>query len=98
MHWLSNLWFGYAWPSDKGNGPEALMQTIIYAAIAVVLVPAVRRFVKAQFARVHDKLSNGEAELHAKLDRSIALGEHIIKHHPDIPPLPKPRKVPPPAS
>jgi hypothetical protein len=69
--WLHNLWFNYAWSSDKGNGPEAIQEALIVAA----LIPAVRRYVKRELAKAHD-------ELHRKLD-------HIIKHHPDIPDLPK---------
>jgi len=42
-HWLGSLWFGYAWPSVKGNGPEAALQTILYAAFAVAIIPPVRR-------------------------------------------------------
>ena len=70
-HWLSSLWFNYSWPSDKGNGPEALQQTIIYFLIAALFIPVVRRFIQREFHKAH-------ADIHAKLD-------HIIKHHPDIP-------------
>ena len=66
---MSNLWFGYFWPSLQGNGPEALIQTVVYGAIAVLFVPPVRHW----FEREHDKI-------HAKMD-------HIIFHHPDIPPF-----------
>ena len=65
---MSNLWFGYAWPSIKGNGPEAIFQTVLYGAIAIIFVPPIRRW----FVEEHKKI-------HAKLD-------HVIKHHPDIPP------------
>ncbi len=71
---MHNIWYGYFWPSLRGNGPEALFQTVVYALIAVTFVPVVRRF---------------EKRMHAKFDRAIALSEHIIKHHPDIPNLPK---------
>lgn len=58
MHWLQTLWFGYAWPSLKGNGPEALIQTVVYGALAVIFVPVVRRFVKTEMRKVHAKLDH----------------------------------------
>ena len=69
MNWLYTLWYGYFWPSLKGNGPEALVQTIVYGALAYLLVPVVRRFVNGHTKALHKKL------------------DHIIRHHPDIPPL-----------
>ena len=74
MHVLYTLWFGYAWPSLKGNGPEALIQTVAYAAIAIAIYPPLRGWVVREAHR-------GEAELHRKLD-------HIIKYHPGIPDFP----------
>lgn len=82
MHTLWALWINYGWSSLKGNGPEAVVQTLVYAAAAVLLIPPVRRFVLAEFHKVHSKIDKGHLELHAKLD-------HIIEHHPDIPPFPK---------
>lgn len=69
-HWFWNLWFSYAWPSDKGNGPEAIQQTIAYAAIAVVFVPVVRRWIKREADKIHN-------ELHAHL--------HHISDHLGVP-------------
>ena len=79
MHTLWYLWIAYFWPSLKGNGPEALVQTLVYAAIAIVLYPPLRDWI------THEAHS-GEKLLHDKLD-------HIIKHHPDVPPFvpPAPR-------
>lgn len=77
--WLHTLWFGYGWSSDKGNGPEAIQQTVIYAVIAVLLVPPFRRLLQKE-------LKKGNKEIHEKLDHAHALIEHVIKHHPDIPP------------
>ena len=68
-HEITYLWFGYAWPSLKGNGPEALIQTVAYAAVAVAVYPPLRHWA-----------SRETAHLHAKMD-------HIILHHPDIPPF-----------
>jgi len=56
VHWLNNIWFDYFWPSLKSNGPEALVQTVLYAAIAFIFVPPVRRYVNAHVKSLHDKL------------------------------------------
>jgi hypothetical protein len=52
VHLLHTLWFGYFKPSLLSNGPEALVQTVVYALIAVAVWPparrAVRRFVTAR--------------------------------------------------
>ena len=69
MNWLYTLWFGYFWPSLKGNGPEALVQTVVYGVIAIIFVPPVRRWFAGHMNAVHAKL------------------DHIIKHHPAIPPF-----------
>ena len=74
MHVLYVLWYGYAWPSLKGNGPEALIQTIVYGALAVAIYPPLRKWATQEERAMR-------AELHRKVD-------HIIFHHPDIPPLP----------
>ena len=71
MHVLYTLWFGYVWPSLKGNGPEALVQTVAYAAVAVAVYPPLRKWATKEERAMR-------AELHSKVD-------HIIKHHPDIP-------------
>ncbi len=85
MNWLYNLWFNYGWASDKGNGPEALQQTVIYGLIAVVLIPPIRHALE-RFAKRHVESikAHAEAENKAIHDRL----EHIIKHHPDIPDYP----------
>jgi len=52
---------------------------VIVAAIATtIFYPPLRKAVES-FVKRH--ISAGTAELHAKLD-------HIIEHHPDIPPFP----------
>jgi hypothetical protein len=63
-HWLPSLWFGYTWPSLKGNGPEALVQTIVYGAVAIILIPPVRKFIKREFDKVHKTIKDGHDELH----------------------------------
>jgi hypothetical protein len=55
-HWFYTLWFGYGWPSDRGNGPEALQQTIVYAAIAAIFVPIVRHFFLRELKKAHDEV------------------------------------------
>jgi len=74
VHWLSYQWFNYWWPSDKGNGPEAIQQTLVYAATAALFVPIIHRWITKHLDA-----------LHAKLDKSHELMRHIIKYHPDIP-------------
>ena len=71
MHVLYVLWFGYFKPSLYGNGPEALIQTVAYAAVAVAVYPPLRKWATKEERAMR-------AELHSKVD-------HIIKHHPDIP-------------
>jgi len=76
-HLLWYIWIDYFWASLKGNGPEAILQTAAYAAIAVAVYPPLRKFIQRE-------AHSGEALLHEKLD-------HLIKHHPDIPDFkPKP--------
>jgi hypothetical protein len=63
MHWLwlhlwIQIWIGYFWPSLKGNGPEALLQTIAYAAIAYAFYPPFRRWVKHEASVYHQKLDH----------------------------------------
>ena len=73
MHVLYTLWFGYAWPSLKGNGPEALIQTVAYAAIAMAIYPPLRNWAKGE-----------AAHMHAKMDHIIRYHPNI----PDFPPRP----------
>lgn len=95
MTGLHHLWFVWGWPSVKGNGPEDLMATVALGVITAVLWPrarrAVHRFVdrKAEALKTHVGLVHAQsnADLHQKLD-------HIITHHPDIPPLPKRKATP----
>lgn len=71
---MSNLWFGYWWPSIKGNGPEDLTSLAITALIASVLYPPLRKWWKER-----------ERAVHAKIEHNATLLAHIIKHSPDIP-------------
>ena len=74
MHVLWYIWIDYFWASLKGNGPEALVQTVAYAAIALAIYPPLRKWLTREEREA-------AAELHRKMD-------HIIFHHPDRPPLP----------
>ena len=56
--WLHTQWFGYFWPSDKGNGPEAIQQTLVYGLIAAILIPPVRHFFKRHFEKLHSKMDH----------------------------------------
>lgn len=88
-HWISYQWFTYWWPSDKGNGPEALQQTAVYAALAVTFIPAVRKFFHDRFeaaknlAEKHHKDKIEQAERHheeglaQQSDHHEALKQHI---------------------
>jgi len=58
MNWLYTLWFGYVWPSLKGNGPEALVQTVVYAAIALAVYPPLRKWAKYEVGHLHAKVDH----------------------------------------
>ena len=54
MNWL----YGYIWSSLKGNGPEALVQTIVYAGILYTCYPPFRRWVKHESSLMHAKMDH----------------------------------------
>ena len=60
MHALWTFWLNYFWASLKGNGPEAIIQTIVYAGIAYAVYPPFRKW-----------LMHETGELHAKMDHII---------------------------
>ena len=76
MNAIWSIWLNYFWSSDKGNGPEAIQQTVFYALVAVVFVPVVRKWVKAELKKVHEKLDAA----HAKLDLAHAKMDTIMEH------------------
>ena len=92
VHWASNLWFGYTWSSLKGNGPEALVQTIVYGAIAIIFVPVVRRFIAHEFGKIHESIHvhsvEAQAHLHhiaewmelPKFEHSDQYKDHVAKY------------------
>jgi hypothetical protein len=83
----SSFFERWVWPAGGSGGiPGDVVATLIWvvlAAIATTLFyPPMRRAIE-KFVKRH--LEASTAELHAKLD-------HIIKHHPDIPPFPSKNK------
>ena len=58
MNWLYTLWFGYVWPSLKGNGPEALVQTVVYGVIAAAVYPPFRSYLKRETEHLHAKMDH----------------------------------------
>jgi hypothetical protein len=93
MNWAYNVWYGYTVPSLYGNGPEALVQTIVYGLIALIFVPPIRKWFGREYQKIHAKIDKGHAELHEKLDHNRALAEHLIHHLPDVPDF-KPKAKP----
>lgn len=62
MNWLHHLWFTWFWPSDLGNGPEGIQQTVLYGIIALIFVPPIRRWFKRHIKSIHDKLDHQHEE------------------------------------
>ena len=80
-NYLHHIWFGYAWPSLQGNGPEDLIRTTIALILAAIILPQVRRFFERGWEKLHGKL-DALGGHHAKTQKML---QHIIDHHPDIP-------------
>lgn len=77
MHELWYIWIDYFWASLKGNGPEALIQTVVYGGIALAVYPPLRRWARRE-----------TTHLHAKLDHVIKHAPGVPSfHHPDFPPV-----------
>ena len=65
------LWFDYGYPSLKGNGPEAIIQTIVYGMIAFAVYPPLRKWAKRETEHLHakvDRLTHLHEDLHDKVD------------------------------
>lgn len=68
------FWFGYWWPSVKGNGPEDITSLILVGIVTAIFVPRVRRWWVVR-----------EQHLHAKLEHVMKQNAHIIHHSKAIP-------------
>ena len=69
-HQLYVFWYGYTYPSLKGNGPEALFQTVLYGAIAIAFIPLIRKFLRSELAK-----ANGEVK---KIEEELLVAEHWL--------------------
>ena len=67
---MSHLWFGYAWPSLEGNGPEDLISFIVLGTLTAILWPRIKRAWRGHRGAV---------------ERNFIALQHIAKHSPDIP-------------
>ena len=81
------FWDRWVWPAGGSGGiPGDVVATLIWVILAAITTtifyPPLRRGIE-KFIKRH--LEAGTAELHAKLD-------HIIEHHPDIPPFIREKK------
>jgi hypothetical protein len=73
QRFLADFWL----PDNSRVGPNLMANAIQWLAVAVVMVllyPPFRRWVKFQADHTH-----------AKLDATIKLMEHVIKHSPRVP-------------
>ena len=77
-HLIDHVWFTYFVPSLYGNGPEALVQTVVYGIIAMGVYPPLRHAAEREAKHLHAKLdkvvhhqqglSESHAAIHDKLD------------------------------
>lgn len=77
MNWLHQMWFGYVYPSLKGNAPEDAFHLLVFAILGVVIYPPARKFFAKEWNHLHAKLDGiigSHNLLHAKMDA-------IIEHH-----------------
>lgn len=88
MNWLHSLYFGYLLPSLYGNGPEAIAQTVLYGAIALIFVPPIREWFERHYHSIKEHATAEADKLHARIDHTHALMQHVIEHSKDIPPFP----------
>jgi len=59
MDWSpAEWWFVWIYPSLRGNGPEAVVQTVLYAMIAVAVYPPLRHWGERELKHVHAKLDH----------------------------------------
>lgn len=94
MHELNYIWINYFWASLKGNGPEAVVQTIVYALIAYTFIPPFRRFINGHFkatkelAQAHHDERMSQAESHHSAAIALARAHHKARMGGDKPVAP----------
>jgi len=85
----SSFFQRWIWPAGGSGGiPGDVLGTRVWAILAAIATtifyPPVRRAIEAYIKR---HITAGTAELHAKTAELHAKLDHIIEHHPDIPPF-----------
>jgi type II secretory pathway pseudopilin PulG len=80
VNWLPTFWFGYWWPSIKGNAPEDITSLIVVGIVASFVIPAARRWWKRRAAAARA----AEQRLHDKLDHVLKQNAHIISTNKNI--------------
>jgi hypothetical protein len=98
-HWLDDLRGAlgqstFSWNSVRGNIGAIPWQFALLTPLTLLLWPRVRRALEKLLKNhvttpLKEHFTAGHKELHAKLDLIHAKQDHIIKHHPDIPPFPE---------
>ena len=58
LHWIHQQWFGYWWPSDKGNGPENITWTAAAILATSLIYPPIRHYINREFEKVHHKIDH----------------------------------------
>ena len=94
-HWFAARLQSDFWPIDKAtvapNILASIIQAIVVVTVMAVFYPPLRRAIDAAAARhkneIKAHITNELGEVHRKMD-------HIIYHHPDIPPRPTTEDTP----
>ena len=56
LHWIHQQWLSYWWPSDLGNGPEAIQEMGVVALVTSLVYPPMRHYVQHEFEKLHHKI------------------------------------------
>ena len=78
-HLVDYVWIDYFWSSLKGNGPEALLKSVVYAGIAMAVYPPLRKWAQRETGHIHAKLAgitHSHTAIHAKLDALNGVPPH----------------------
>jgi hypothetical protein len=81
MHEISYIWLQYFWGSLKGNGPEAIVQTVVYGLIALVFVPPIRHWAERHVKAIHDKLDHHHEQLLQQAEEHHESQVSLMKEH-----------------